>query len=504
MDDVLVVGGGVAGLATAARLACRGFRVRLLEMQPHVGGKVRSERVSGEAVSAGPSVLTMPWVFEELFDDCGGDFWAEVSCERAGVLARHAWTDGTRFDLFADLQASVDAVRATFGPREADTFRDFMKDAERIYRTVEGPFIRAHRPGISDVLRHGKAVGFSSLLQIDGHRALWSSLGRFREPRLRQLFGRYATYCGASPFEAPATLALVAHVEASGVIRVAGGIPALTQALARLCVRNGVDIVPNAKVERIEVTRSTRSGVVAGEVRYEARATVFCGDISGLSDLVGGDEARAMRVPLSERSLSAVTYCAVGHSKTFPLLHHNVFFSDDYKAEFTDVFERARTPREPTVYVCAPDRGDVSDARATERLFFLVNAPATGDRPGAWSTQERNQCKASTFRMLERCGAAFDLSAMRETTPEEFHERYPGTGGALYGQRPKGIFASFKRQGARTRMSGLYLAGGSVHPGPGVPMAALSGALAAEAVEQDLRSTRLSPPAATSGTISMP
>jgi 1-hydroxycarotenoid 3,4-desaturase len=221
---------------------------------------------------------------------------------------------------------------------------------------------------------------------------------------------------------------------------------------------------------------------------------VFNGDVAALALGHLGPEAR-QAVPasaLGTRSLSALTWNLLAPTAGFPLLRHTVFFSSDYAAEFDAIFAGGRLPTSPTVYICAQDRDDLGDwpEGRPERLLCLVNAPATGDsRPP--SPDEVEQCAERTFALLERCGLKVqrDPELSLVTTPARFAELFPATGGALYGQASHGWQASFTRPGSRSRIPGLYLAGGSTHPGAGVPMAAISGRLAASCVLKDLGST---------------
>ncbi len=235
-----------------------------------------------------------------------------------------------------------------------------------------------------------------------------------------------------------------------------------------------------------------------GEV-VDADAVVFNGDVAALAAGRLGAAAVAAVAPRppAARSLSALTWNLVARSEGFPLLRHTVFFSGDYAAEFDDLLRRERLPAAPTVYVCAQDRDDrdASGAPGPERLLCLVNAPARGDsRP--LTAMELAACQEQSFRTLARCGLQLqhDARQMVTTTPSDFERLFPATGGALYGPASHGWQTSFTRSGSRSRIPGLYLAGGSTHPGPGVPMAALSGSLAARSLVQDLTADRASTP----------
>jgi 1-hydroxycarotenoid 3,4-desaturase len=210
---------------------------------------------------------------------------------------------------------------------------------------------------------------------------------------------------------------------------------------------------------------------------------------------MGGEARRAMPAPLEPgaRSLSAVTWAMHARTDGFPLARHNVFFDDDYASEFDDVFRRRRLPRKGTVYVCAQDRLDGAETLAggRERLLALINAPADGDRPAA-EPMEDDPCRPRCLELPRQCGLHVTLDSPAQVvcrTPQDFERLYPGSGGALYGPATHGWMALFRRSAAATPIPGLYLAGGSVHPGPGVPMAAMSGSLAAETLMAHLGST---------------
>jgi 1-hydroxycarotenoid 3,4-desaturase len=492
----------MAGLASALRLAAQGLDVAVLEKASEPGGKIR--QIAG--IDAGPTVFTMRWVFEALFAQVGARLEDHVGLRPAETLARHAWTEGSRLDLFADIDRSADAIGDFAGAREANGYRAFCARAKAVYETLEQPFMCAQRPHPIALWRRVGLARIGDLWRISPFVTLWRALDEFfTDPRLRQLFGRYATYCGSSPFAAPATLMLVAHVEREGVWLPDGGMHRLAAALARLATTLGATIRYGLEVSEVTIRGGRAAGVTLtnGE-QIEADSIIVNADISAVgAGLFGRDVAMAaMRVPREDRSLSAITWTLRAKTDGFPLARHNVFFSDDYAIEFADILARRLLPANPTVYVCAQDRDDgCTHTSGAERLLCLVNAPPDGDINDFKA--EIGPCTTRTFAQLERCGLTFRAPAEALMTPADFNRMFPGTGGALYGMASHGWMASFRRPGARTRIPGLYFAGGSCHPGPGLPMAALSGQLAAESLLEDLASMRRSHPVAMRGGTSM-
>ena len=504
---VVVVGAGVGGLVAALLLARRGLTVTLVEKASVPGGKMRRVMVEGAGIDAGPTVFTMRWIFDAIFAEVGEALESHLRLTPLSVLARHAWEGDARLDLHADARASAEAIGRFSGPDEARRFIRFCDQARQVYNALEGPYIRSSRPTLLGMMGGLGPRGLAALAGLGPFASLWRALARhFRDARLQQLFGRYATYCGSSPFAAPATLMLVAQVEMDGVWSVDGGMAAVAAALAGIARRNGVSIRYDAPCAEILVRDGRACGIrLADGEQIAADAVVFNGDVAALADGLAGAGASVAVPPArrAERSLSALTWAINARTSGFPLVRHNVFFTPDYASEFRDIFTHGRLPRAGTVYVCAQDRDDTgSHDGSPERLLCLVNAPANGDAHD--DSEEILQCERASFSLLQRAGLTIERTTRNTlvTGPRQFGTLFPATGGALYGQASHGWMASFRRPGAASRLPGLYLAGGSVHPGPGVPMAAMSGRLAAATLMAHLDSTSRSKTVVISGGIS--
>lgn len=492
-SSALVIGAGIGGLVSAILLSARGVAVTVIEKEQVSGGKVRQLEVDGNMVDSGPTVFTMRSVIDDIFHAVGARTEDYVHLHRADKIARHAWNPDQQLDLFADHQRSKDAIGVFAGAKAAAGFDSFSKEAKRIFDILDRPFLHGSKTYPPGLMWRIGLTRIGALIAIRPYESLWKVLKEhFDDPRLLQLFGRYTTYCGSSPFQTPATLMLIAHVEAQGVWAISGGMNALAAGLERLAREKGVTFRYGESVASIDVRDKAVAGVtLASGESLPTKYAVFNGDPSALgAGLLGQAASKAARpVPPKARSLSALVWLA--HTKTsgFSLDHHNVFFSDDYHAEFRDL-RNGKPPSEPTAYVCALDRGDgVPPTGARERLQIIVNAPANGDTRH-YASEEKERCTTQMLARLRACGLELEAPLPHQlVTPTDFATLFPATGGALYGRASHGWAASFLRPGSRTSIHGLYCAGGATHPGAGVPMAALSGAQASEALLSDLIST---------------
>lgn len=481
---VVVVGAGVGGLCAAARLAHAGARVTVVEAAAGPGGKMRVVASAAGPVDAGPTVLTLRRMFDAVFGAAGERLEDHVTLVPQPVLARHFWPDGTELDLHTDADASAAAIRGWAGARAEHDFRRFHRATARALAAFDGPVMQA--PRIRPLAVAGAALrapGVLPMLAPGMTLDQWLK-GMFREPRLRQLFGRYATYVGGVPAQVPALLGLIWQAEAAGVWAVQGGMHRLALALQALAERGGAAFRFGARVDRVLVHWGRVSGVaLADGSTVPADAVVFNGDPAALrAGLLGRAVQPALpRAASAPRSLSARVWAFAATVNGPDLLHHNVFFTGDPAAEFGPLAQ-GRAPQAASHYLCAQDRGLGATPAGPERFEAIQNAPPLGTAPP--SAQEDTRCHAMMTAHFARMGLSFGPPPPPQamTGPQAWARMFPGSDGAIYGRSPAGMLAAFRRPAAQTGVAGLFLCGGGAHPGAGVPMAAQSGLHAAQAV----------------------
>lgn len=481
-----------------------GYDVTLLERHADVGGKIRTVPSKAGPIDAGPTVLTMRHVLDDLFANMGEQLDTHVTLVRQTTLARHFWSDGSTLDLFDDQDRSAAAIHDFAGARSARQFLRFCRRTAHLFKAFDAPMMQSAAPRISAL--GARVLAQPSLIPAMAPLSTLSQLlhRSFDDPRLRQLFGRYATYVGGSPTHAPALLSLIWQAEASGVWVVQGGMHKLTQALAACLRAKGVGIRTHADVARIELqNKMARAVHLCDGTRLPCDIVIHAGDPRALptGGLGPGTRGIAAQTVKAARSFSArvLSFAATPHGPD--LAHHNVFFAEDPTHEFTDLMA-GRIPARPSFYICALDRGQGGKPPLIERFEIITNAPATNqdDIPDEDLTQWLHQIT----QQMTHLGMTFSPTPTPQsvTTPQAFARMFPASLGALYGQTPHGMTAALNRPTARTSIPNLYLAGGGTHPGAGVPMATLSARHAVEVILSDRTLMSMSAPTATHGGMS--
>lgn len=485
----LVIGAGIGGLSAAIRLALAGWQVTVLEKNDIVGGKMGQISQDGYLWDTGPSVITMRHVFEDLFTAAGRELEDYLDLVAVDPLTRYFYPDGVVLDASSDPDEMTARI-AEMAPGDVQGYQDYLAYAERIHRITGPVFIYNQPPRPRDFAR----VPVTEWLQADPLRTMDEGIrSHVESDHLRQLLGRFATYVGGSPYAAPATLNVIAHVELNGgVWYPRGGIYKIAEAMAQLAEDVGVTICTDTPVERIDVASWRARGVVLADGTHMAADVVVSNlDVTTTYENLLPDSAKLRRTLKKlqdfEPSCSGFIMLLGVEGQYEGLAHHNIFFSSDYRREFDSIFKQQQPPDEPTVYVSITSKTDADHAPdGHENWFVLVNAPALSPAYD-WSTS------ADGYRdlVLDRMAAfGYDvrdrIRSEQIITPVDLSRMSGAYRGALYGPSANSRWTVFRRPHNRSSdVRGLYFAGGTTHPGGGVPMVTLSGKTAAEMVVAD-------------------
>jgi phytoene desaturase len=455
-------------------------------------------RADGFRWDTGPSVITMRHVFDDLFRAAGRRLEDYLTLRRAEPLTRYFFPDGIRLDASSDVSRMAPQI-AALNERDVEGYLEYLAYVARLHRITGGVFIYDEPPTPASLLK----VSLPDARHVDPFRSMDRAIRGFvRSPHLRQLLGRFATYVGASPYRAPATLNVIAHVELTGgVWYPQGGIYAIARAYERLARDLGVEIHTGSAVTRIEVERGAVTGVrLVGGDHIAARAAIANVDVATVYERLLPPEVvnphAVRRLTGADTSCSGFILLLGIEGHTPQLAHHNIFFSPDYPREFDQIFRRGVPPDNPTIYIAITSRADPQDApEGCENWFVLVNAPPLGPAFD-WATQAQRYRDVVLRRLAEFGQHRYGIDVRgrirveRMLTPVDLERLTGARRGALYGLSSNHPFTAFQRPHNRARdIRGLYFAGGTTHPGGGVPMVTLSGAVAARLLLHDLPGT---------------
>lgn len=485
---VLVIGAGLGALSGAIRLARMGFEVHVYEKNAHAGGKLNERRLGTYRFDTGPSLLTMPFVVDELFTFAGASRADALVFQTLAPICRYFYADGSVLDAFGE-EAKMQAAIAKFSERDAVSYKKFLRYSQRIYERTAEVFLFSPLHECSQLLSRRNLGTLLRLHEIDPLRTMHQSVARFfEEKRLVQLFDRYATYSGSNPYCAPATLNIIPHVEYTlGSYYVRGGMYRLAEALVQLAECVGVTFHFSTRVHSIVHDGKRVTGLQIENETLPADY-VLCGQdvVVAHEQLIEGFARRREKLQRLEPSCSGLVFMWGVRKKHEQLAQHNIFFARDYKKEFEQIFEQRVPPDDPTIYVAITSKSDAEHAPAgCENWFVLLNMPYLTSAMN-WK-EALPRVRAITLAKLRRSG--FDIESSIEVesvvTPEDFYELYRSNRGSIYGISSNRRSTAFKRPANRSReLCGLYFAGGSTHPGGGIPLVLLSGKIAAELIAE--------------------
>jgi phytoene desaturase len=488
--NIIVIGAGVGGLSAAIRLAAKGHQVTVLERLPRVGGKLNLLLDGGFSFDTGPSLVTLPYVFEELFAAAGEKLADWLELKRLEPVCRYFYPDGTGFDASADMPTMMQNLER-FSKGAGQDFNAFFGHAARAWRGSRKPFLESSIKSPLDFFKDGIPwTDLTALLPLPSLHGLAQRY--FSDPRLQQFVGRYATYTGSSPYRAPGTLSTVLYSEyAFGAWYAQGGLYSIAQVLERLAKKLGVEFHFDCTVQEIlvdDVPDLYTSAKEVEGVRLETGEVMHCqalvcnADAAHLYEKLLPKKLDPRKQKL-EPSISGFVMLLGLKGQTDGLEHHNIFFSADYQKEFVQMFDNLEPASEPTIYVCISSKSDPSQAPdGCENWFILVNAPPTGKVD--WSVNTQSYATRILEQLAQR---GFDIRerilVQHIITPSDLESRYLTHRGGIYGSSSNTVQSAFLRpQNRSPTVNGLYLASGSAHPGGGLPLVLLSGKLAAEAL----------------------
>ncbi|MGL4172877.1 MAG: phytoene desaturase family protein [Actinomycetota bacterium] len=491
MAQIVVIGAGVGGLAAAIRLRASGHKVHIFEQAGHVGGKLGRYEREGFIFDTGPSLLTLPAVYRDLFLKTGAPLEECVELHSVDPVFRYRFTDGVDVDIPNASRAGVTfALDDAFGNGAGAQWSALMERAGRIWDITRKPFLESAIDGPRTLGR--LALQFNDLATVAPWQSLRTLGTRYLDdPRLRFLLDRYATYAGSDPRHAPAALVTIPYVEQTfGAWWISGGLYGLAEAMKRRAIDMGVTIHCGATVERIVTHHGRVSGAVINGTQTAADIVVSNADASHLyQDLLSGPSARAAlrKTKRATPSLSGFVLLLALRGRTPNLQHHTVLFPANYDDEFDSVFGTGRQrgkPRpapDPTVYISAPNDAALRPDDNHEAWFVLVNAPrhVPSDRSAGIDWHDPGLADSYANRiidvMAERGMDIRDRLLWREVrTPATLEQETRSVGGSIYGTSSNGPRAAFLRPANRGVIPGLFLVGGSAHPGGGLPLVGLS------------------------------
>ena len=484
---IIIIGSGMGGLSAGIRLAAGGHDVTIFERNSYAGGKLSEFSVNGYRFDAGPSLFTRPDLVEELYEICGEDPVKLFPYYQLETLCHYFYEDGKRIQASADIASLAKELEEKLGVPKEKTIQHLKRAAE-MYDLTKPVFLDNSLHKLSTFISKKAFRALFNLHRIDSLRSMFrANTSRFKVPQAVQLFNRYATYNGSNPYKAPATLNLIAHLEYNlGAYLPANGMHQITESLVQLAENKGVKFEFNTQVEKIRVKEMKVEGVEAGGKFYEADVVVSNMDAYYTYLKLLNDEKAALKILKQERSSSAlIFYWGIGQE--FKELDvHNIFFAEDYKKEFENLFDSKELYHDPTVYVHISSKLVKSDAPAGgENWFVMINAPA---KRGLYTEETiavtRKHIIAKLERMLNKPVEKL-IAAESVLTPDEIDSKTGSYLGSLYGTSSNSRLAAFLRHPNFSRkIEGLYFCGGSVHPGGGIPLALLSGKIVSKLINK--------------------
>ena len=494
MASIVIIGAGIGGMSAAARLAKAGHEVTIYENSDRSGGKCRTEWFGDYAFDTGPSLLTLPAVYRDLFLKTGKRIEHVLNIKPVDPAFNYHFSDGSSV-LFPNLSNpnTYNEIEKSYGLAAGNQWKELINRAERMWEVSREPFIESELNSIFSLLKR------KNLLRDIKEIAPFTSLRKLSEklkldPHLQMIVDRYATYTGSDPRSAPAVLLTIAFVESTfGAWHIEGGVGQLSTALEQRCSDLGVKFKFNTLVSQILVNNNHATGIKTSDGKeFKADLVVANSDAEYiynklLTNNVNAARSERRKLKFATKSLSGFSLLLGldnSKGKAVPIDHHNVYFPNNYDAEFDDVFTKQIPVQDPTIYICAPKDPHMTKGENKEAWFVLVNAPRH-QVDGGWDWREGGaEYGQKIIKKLDDLGlnVSSRLDFMKYRTPADLENYAMAPGGSIYGSSSNSAASAFLRAKNRSKIKGLFCVGGSSHPGGGLPLVGISAEIVANAI----------------------
>ncbi len=487
-QKAFVIGAGIAGIATAIRLAVKGYAVNIFEANNYPGGKLTEFEQDGYRFDAGPSLFTMPQYVDELFKLAGKNPRDYFNYQKLNIVCQYFYEDGTQLTAYADAVKFAKEVNEKTGESQS-AVKKHINNSRRIYDITDHVFLERSLHQLKTFLRWDTLKSILRLPQIDAMRTMHkANKSFFKDERIVQLFDRYATYNGSNPYTAPATLNVIPHLEQHfGAYFPEGGMYSITQALVGLAESLGVKFHYNSRVDELVLDDEKVIGIKVNGQVLKSDVVISNMDVwfTYKKLLSAYSNLHPQKILQQERSSSALIFYW-GIKKQFKQLDlHNIFFSADYKAEFDHIWNKQDIYHDPTVYVNISSKLNRDDAlEGHENWFTMINVPANTEQD--WDKLIADAYKNIITKLSRLLGE--DIGSLITTEsildPRSIESKTSSYQGSLYGTSSNSQFAAFLRHANKSsKIKGLYFCGGSVHPGGGIPLCLLSAKIVSEWID---------------------
>ncbi len=485
---IAIIGAGLGGISAAIRLSRAGFSVDVFEKNTQPGGKLHEHVENGYRFDTGPSVLTFPNVIHELFYYAGFETDDFLTFIKPDPATRYIFSDSSNLDIPGEANQISESLE-NFSPGTAKQFNAFMSKAEKMYNRAGKLFLESPIHELKTFLSPAVLRNLHNLARLDSFKSMYQGIEeKFSDKRIRQLFARYATYNGSNPYQAPATLNMISYVEmVLGTFYVKGGMYRLAKAMELIGRQVGIHFYYNIDVEKIIIKNDRIKGIQINNDLLEYDYVISNVDvINTFKYLIDDYPHLTQKYSKLEPGLSGMVFLWGIDNENPDLIHHNVLFSADYRKEFDQLFKLNQAADDPTVYIAITSKTDPTDAPVgSENWFVMVNMPGFPETGKANYSTEKVRKKV--LAKLKKSGFDIENNIQNEKIlePKHFAEKFGANRGSIYGISSNHWKNAFMRPANRSKkIDGLYFAGGSTHPGGGVPLVILSGKIVSQLIMQ--------------------